>query len=196
MTVASSGSANAERLTRIRERLASSSALEPQLRVMLVLAHEALSRREATRDASAVALTLDKSPASPLAAPPGDYPSLVLRVREKVTATVPAGARVLIVSKGDDELLVPGYDARHFPQAAGGGYAGHYPADGDQAIAHLEQCRAAGGRYIVLPSTAYWWLEYYAGLSRYLLTKGRVLSHDEHCLVVRLPTPAEQGGDA
>jgi len=30
----------------------------------------------------------------------------------------------------------------HFPQVENGVYAGHHPADGDEAIAHLEQLRA------------------------------------------------------
>lgn len=162
---------------------------------MLVLAHEALIQRERGRQA-APSTGLEGGGPAPVAGdsmPADGYRALVSRVRAIVGGVVVPGSRILIVSKGDDDLLVPGYDAVHFPQGPAGGYAGHYPADSDAAITHLEHCRAAGADHLVLPSTAYWWLDYYDGLARHLLTCGRVLNHDEHCLVVQLPSPPAEG---
>ena len=43
---------------------------------------------------------------------------------------MPLEATVMVVSKGDDELLkLGGRRALHFPQNEAGEYAGHYPAD-------------------------------------------------------------------
>lgn len=179
-------------LEAIRERLARSGGDDPQLRVMLVLAHEAIRQRE--RAARAIADTgWEEAAEVPTAASVtsvnlDDYAALVVRIRETVSRLVPAGAGILVVSKGDQELLVPGYDAAHFPQGQGRAYAGHYPADGEAAVAHLEQCRSAGAEFFVLPATAYWWLEYYSYLAQRLLATGWVLIHDEHCLIFDLRT--------
>ena len=77
------------------------------------------------------------------------YLELVRQVREVVNEAVPEGSTVLVVSKGDDELLRLGArEGWHFPRAADGRYAGHHPADGAAAVAHLEELRARGGRYL------------------------------------------------
>jgi hypothetical protein len=75
---------------------------------------------------------------------------------------IPRNARVLVVSKGDEALVdVDGWDAWHFPRGEGGGYAGYYPADSAEAIAHLEGLRVQGAQYLVFPRTSFWWLDHY-----------------------------------
>lgn len=97
------------------------------------------------------------------------YGNLVERVREEVEAHVPADARVLVVSRGDRELLRLGErQAAHFPQAANGEYAGHHPADSAAAIAELERLREQGAEYLVLPAPSIWWLDHYDGFARHL----------------------------
>jgi glycosyltransferase involved in cell wall biosynthesis len=99
------------------------------------------------------------------------------------------------VSRGDDRLVQLG-DRRgwHFPRAEGGGYAGHYPADGAAAVEHLEALRAEGAGYLVLPATASWWLEHYPELRRRLEEPGRAVHRDDDCTVYALgdqaPEPA------
>ena len=74
-----------------------------------------------------------------------DYARLVERVRSVVREAVPAGASVLVVSKGDEGLLkLDGRKAGHFPQSGKGEYAGHHPADDAAAVAHLDALRAGG----------------------------------------------------
>jgi hypothetical protein len=97
------------------------------------------------------------------------YQRLTQRIREIVADTLPAGATVLIVSKGDEELLrIEGHSARHFPAADDGSWAGHHPSDSEEAVAALEAMRAAGGEFIVFPRTGMWWLEHYPGLTEHL----------------------------
>jgi hypothetical protein len=187
-----------ERLSRIRERLASTSASpqDQQLRVMLVLTHEALRQREVARQAIASTAWEGRGAPAPAAAVPmaaDGYAALVAAVHETVGRVIPQGSRILVLSKGDDELLVPGYDALHFPQGPGGIYAGHYPADSEAAVAHLEQCRAAGAEFLVVPKTGYWWLDYYGGLAQHLLVNARVLNHDERCAIFDLRHQSEEG---
>jgi len=102
------------------------------------------------------------------------------RLREAVNAAIPAGAEVLVVSRGDDSLLrMNGHRASHFPQAEDGGWAGHHPADSAEAIEHLEALRARGARYLVVPPTYRWWLDHYDGLREHLEANCRPVAVDE-----------------
>ena len=57
----------------------------------------------------------------------------------------PAGRRVLVVSRGDRELVdLGGVDAGHFPQDDDGRYLGHHPRDSEDAVAQLEALRKRG----------------------------------------------------
>lgn len=97
------------------------------------------------------------------------YRHLVERVRAAVVAAVPAGATVLVVSRGDRELVaLEGLDGRHFPEDEAGRYLGHHPEDGVEAVARLEASRAEGARYLVVPETSLWWLDHYAELAAHL----------------------------
>src|SRR5437868_4468820 len=103
-----------------------------------------------------------------------DYAELVVRVRELVESVVPPGATVAIVSKGDSELLRLGTCVGwHFPRTALGAYAGHHPAGDDDAIARLETTREEGADFLVLPATAYWWLDHYGGFKAHLESRYR-----------------------
>ena len=110
------------------------------------------------------------APAGGFAASPRlGYRHLVERFRTAVRECVPAGATVLVVSRGDRDLVeLAGLDGRHFPQGANGGYLGHHPHDSAEAVARLEALRAEGAEYLVVPTTAYWWLDHYAGFAEHL----------------------------
>jgi hypothetical protein len=177
---------SAAALKRVRERIATTAPDDARLRTLLVLTHELL--RERAEHARAQAAT---PPVAPAAAadggePVADYGELVARIHAVACATLPPGARVLVVSRGDEALLPPGLAASHFPQGPDGAYAGYYPADSGAAVAHLEQCRGAGAEFLLLPATGFWWLDYYGGFLQHLMGRGRVLHHDGHCVIFDL----------
>ena len=94
------------------------------------------------------------------------------RTRDVVTRMAPEGATVLVVSKGDDELLrLERRRGWHFPQVAGGVWAGHHPGDSATAIAQLEELRARGADFIFFPFTSLWWLDHYEKLHHHLERK-------------------------
>ena len=98
-----------------------------------------------------------------------DYRKVIRRVQETVRERVPFNSIVLVASKGDNELLkLYGRTGWHFPRTSTGVYAGYHPKCDLSAIAHLETLRARGARYIVFPSTAFWWFDHYAGFKAYL----------------------------
>ena len=101
---------------------------------------------------------------------------MILRVRTTVETTLPEGAVVLVVSKGDPRLLdFHGRTGWHFLRNEKGVYAGHHPADSAAAIEALVRLRAEGAGYLVVPEVALWWLDHYVAFREHL---------DRHCRVV------------
>jgi GT2 family glycosyltransferase len=97
------------------------------------------------------------------------YSRLVERIRAACREEVPGGARVLVVSRGDRDLVDLGdLDAGHFPQDQQGRYLGHHPRDSEDAVAQLEALRESGAEYLLLPATSSWWLDHYEGLAAHL----------------------------
>lgn len=135
------------------------------------------------------------APATEPAGPAGGdgYADLVIRIRALVRSVVPFGARVAVASKGDEELLLlEGRRGWHFPQVAGGTYAGHHPVDGGHAITGLEALRKRGADFFVLPSTAFWWLEHYPDFAVHLDARYRlVMKEPETCLIYDLRPEGE-----
>jgi GT2 family glycosyltransferase len=122
------------------------------------------------------------------------YLELATRIRDLVHRDLPPAARILVVSRGDDELLrLNGSHASHFPQAGDGVYAGHYPADSAEAIAQLEALRQEEGfEFLILPRPAFWWLEFYDGFREHLDRRCRLWVENDDCLIFALSEPEER----
>jgi hypothetical protein len=122
------------------------------------------------------------------AAAASDYRRVIDRIRRLVADHVSLDQTVVVVSRGDDELLnLGGRRASHFPQGPGGVYAGYHPADSAYAVRHLEELRAWGADVFLLPVTAFWWLRYYDGFANHLEENYRILvRQDDACLMYAL----------
>jgi GT2 family glycosyltransferase len=113
------------------------------------------------------------------------YPDCIRRVREVVRELLPGDATVIVVTRGDEDLLdLYGRRAWHFPQAADGRYMGYYPPDGTAIIAHLEALRRQGGQYLLFPKPALWWLKSYSKFSDHLHRHYPVMLRDEKTCVL------------
>lgn len=134
-------------------------------------------------------------PAGPLGRT--QYEQLLVRIRQAVAHVAPHNSKVVVVSKGDDALLkLDGRQGWHFPQDSRGKYAGYYPADSTAAITHLEELRSKGATYLVLPSTALWWLDHYREFGQYLMQHYQtVVQQKDTGLIFALhrPAPAPTG---
>lgn len=123
-----------------------------------------------------------------------EYEGVVASIREQVEESVPEGATVLLVSRGDSELLRLGARrAKHFPSGPDGRYLGHHPADDAEAIELFEGERRAGADHLVIPATELWWLRHYGGFAAHL-ERHAAAEAREACTIYRLEpctSPAE-----
>ena len=114
----------------------------------------------------------------------------VEEVRRVVQNATPIGARIVVASRGDDDLVtLADREGWHFPQEADGVYAGHYPADSAEAITRVEALRARGAEFLLLPPSARWWLDHYAGLHAHLETLYLRLPDQAGCVLFDLRPP-------
>ena len=92
---------------------------------------------------------------------------------------------MLVLSRGDEELVTfADRQARHFPATEEGLWAGHNPADSKEAVALLEDARARGGKFLLVPETGFWWLEYYDEFVRHLAERYPTVVRDEDTCVI------------
>jgi GT2 family glycosyltransferase len=113
-------------------------------------------------------------------------------IQDAVHAHLPEGANIIIVSKGDEELLkLKGRSGWHFPQANDGRYANIYPSRSEEAIAHLEMLRERGGGFLLFPKPSFWWLDHYVEFKNHLEREYRLTLHDaDTCLIFDLAKSA------
>jgi hypothetical protein len=105
---------------------------------------------------------------------------LVDGFHQLVSAAVPPGATVAVISRGDTELLqLDGRAGRHFPCDDSGVYLGYHPADSDAVLAHLDAHRGRGATHLALPATALWWIDHYDGLRDHLARRCRLVAYVE-----------------
>ncbi|MBW3665219.1 MAG: glycosyltransferase [Actinobacteria bacterium] len=117
----------------------------------------------------------------------GDYQDLVRNTLATVAALTPQDARVAVLSRGDAAFVdCPPRVMCHLPTTRSGTYAGHHPADADEAIEAIESARRDGIEYLVFPRDSAWWLTHYDGLSAHLLEVATQISDADHCTVYRL----------
>lgn len=181
-------------LRAVEARLDARDRMQHDLVAALVAAHERLLRRVDDLQESLYVIQAGQTAREASAANDGAasekqrrYAELVSRIRAVVRDRLPADAAVLVVSRGDDDLLrLFGRRAGHFPQTAGGVYAGHHPANAAAAVTHLLALTAEGWDHLLLPATAFWWLDHYAALAGHLHRKAALVHRDSDCVVFAL----------
>jgi hypothetical protein len=117
-----------------------------------------------------------------------DYQQLVQNIRDLVRASVPEGGLVLVLSRGDGELLqLDPCQGSHFPQQEDGTYSGYHPLDGAAAVQDLQQVlKRTTAPFFLIPQTAHWWLVEYRDLADYLNEHAtRIIDQHEICIMYR-----------
>lgn len=119
------------------------------------------------------------------------YQHLLLRLRLTASRELNPEARLAVISRGDDAMLELGLEqVVHFPSDPSGRPIWHHPADSDSAIELLQRQRRDGLTHLLIPSTAFWWLEHYRGFADWLESHARLL-HDsaDTCCIYELGRP-------
>jgi glycosyltransferase involved in cell wall biosynthesis len=114
-----------------------------------------------------------------------EWQNRLRKVAGVIRKLVPEGARLAAVDKSDPTLLhLCDRKGWHFPDWSL--LPDGYPRDSRVAIKHLEQLRSRGADYIVFPSAAFWWLEFYEEFNRHLNDSYTCLWRDDNCVVYEL----------
>jgi GT2 family glycosyltransferase len=119
-------------------------------------------------------------------------------IAASVRRLVPARARLAVIDKYDPTILhLSRRSGWHFPDRTL--LPDGYPRDGAAAIRHLQQLQQRGADHLLIPSSAFWWLDHYEDLRVHLETGHRLVWSDDRCKLFRLgnaparqrtPTPA------
>ena len=120
------------------------------------------------------------------------------RIREVVRAAVPTHAIALVASGGADDLLtIDVREAWHFPQSDRGVHDAGKAVDGDALVAHLDELRARGAQYLVLPAPTMWWLNRFTTLRSHLDQRADLVARrDDVCVIFALDPAASLAPDA
>jgi glycosyltransferase involved in cell wall biosynthesis len=107
-------------------------------------------------------------------------------IRRAVSTALPTGSAVLVVSRGDPELVrLPERTGRHFPSTRDGRYAGFHPANSRAALQELER-ELSSAQYLLFPASSFWWLDYYREFADALNTRYERVWSDTDCVIFRL----------
>jgi hypothetical protein len=112
------------------------------------------------------------------------YHQLQLAMRE-IRALIPPGESFVLVDEDSLHIDV-GNGRRAIPFLERDGHYWGPPADDETAIGELERLRESGAGFMVFGWPAFWWLEYYGGLHRYVRTRYRCLLENERLVVFEL----------
>ena len=119
------------------------------------------------------------------AVPDPAWEQMVRETAATIARVTPPAARVAVVDKHDPTILALSNRAGwHFPDQTL--MPDGYPPDSDRAVTHVEQLRHRGATHLVFPYASFWWLEFYAGLRRYLDSECRAVCRSDACVVYDL----------
>ena len=104
---------------------------------------------------------------------------------EEIAALVPAGERFVLMDEGEWGMdQTAGRRAIPFLERAGS-YWGP-PPDDPTAIRELERLRREGAQRVVVGWPAFWWLDHYPAMHRYLRSKGEPVCRNERVAIFHL----------
>jgi len=160
----------------------SPTAVEPDV---VVVMRDALRAQAREIELLTSALREARSAGATSTAP--DYRRTLDELRLAAASCIPLGSTVAVASRGDDAALeLHGLRAWHFPRSADGAWSAQYPADGAEAIALLVAVQRDGAQFLVLPWSAFWWLESYPAFAAHLDRQATLVHRDAACAIYRL----------
>jgi len=113
------------------------------------------------------------------------------QIRQVVRSILPQNAAVIVAIDGDDDLLdLDGRATQSMLDPGNGIAAVTYPGSSTELISRIAALYEQGARYILIPSTMFWWLEYYSAFAQYLERQHRTVMQQKHlCAIFELVKP-------
>ena len=122
----------------------------------------------------------DATPSVPVE-PPRSGQAYLTAVPNPVPAPNRFGRTTITWNTGD------GSEGRIYLSQGGGAHDSSRPLDSDDAINRLEAIRARGAQYLLLPATAFWWLDRYQKFREQLEARYPVIVRaEETCIIFDL----------
>jgi hypothetical protein len=98
----------------------------------------------------------------------GDLDRLAEPFFSEVEGNIAAGAKYILIDQDAFRSRVHLFDANAVPFVERNGQYWGLPSDDERAIFELKRLRKEGAGFLVVGWPAFWWLDYYVGLRRYL----------------------------
>jgi hypothetical protein len=109
---------------------------------------------------------------------------------EDITSVIPSGIDFILVDQEQIGDYLPS-QYRAIPFLERDGFYWGPPPDDTAAIRELNRLQQSGAQFIIFAWTAFWWLNYYAGLYTYLCSKYRRLIENERIVGFDLRAAAQ-----
>ncbi|HEX5992142.1 MAG TPA: sulfotransferase [Thermomicrobiales bacterium] len=178
-----------ERLTERERDLQVAEIRERDLRSMLTNLQTVQLHRDSEIMATLGSVLSRYAPNAPAAI---YHRKLVSQVRQFVDAHVPPGARTLVITYGDEAMLVLGDRVTEpFPRSADGVAADYTDVRGNEIVAQLESLRDAGAEFLLVPSPALPWLAAHPELARHLDKRYAVVGRERGIGTIYALVPAQ-----
>lgn len=116
------------------------------------------------------------------------YQQLIPQFLQAAAHVLTPSSTVLVAAAGGEDVLpeLPDRQAWPFPRGANGGHADSTPVDDAAITSHLEDLRAKGADFLLVPRTASWWLEDFREFKQHLDANYRRIWDDEIAVVYQL----------
>lgn len=178
-----------ERLTERERDLQVAEIRERDLRSMLTNLQTVQLHRDSEIMATLGSVLSRYAPNAPAAI---YHRKLVSQVRQFVDAHVPPGVRTLVITYGDEAMLVLGDRVTEpFPRSADGVAADYTDVRGNEIVAQLESLRDAGAEFLLVPSPALPWLAAHPELARHLDKRYAVVGRERGIGTIYALVPAQ-----
>jgi len=149
---------------------------ERELRMMLTSLQAAQAQRDSEIMGTLGAVLSRYAPNAPASI---YHRNVVGKVRKFVESHLPSGARMLVITNGDEAMLLLGdRSTESFPRSTHGVSADYTEVRESEAIIQLEHLRNAGAEFLLAPSSALAWLATHPELERHLAVRYAIVARE------------------
>lgn len=178
-----------ERVAELQRAATISSLHERDLREMLTGLQAVQMQRDAEIMGTLGSVLSRHAPGAPASI---YHRRLVAQIRQLVDVHLPATARVLVATYGDDAMLELGERRTEtFPRATSPISADYTDVSDQEAMAQLDNLRNDGAEYLVVPSPAFPWLASHPALESHLDERHTLVARERGIIAIYALRPTQ-----